>query len=47
MGDGTNDTPTLKEAGTDVACHTKPKAQANADACIGSGGLGRVRDWLR
>ena len=47
MGDGANDIPMLHEAGIGVAYRAKPKAQAEADACINFGGLERVRAWFR
>ncbi|XZG68943.1 phosphoserine phosphatase SerB [Chitinibacteraceae bacterium HSL-7] len=47
MGDGANDLPMLHEAGFGVACHAKPKVQAEAPFCINYVGLEGVYNYFR
>ncbi|WP_255991070.1 phosphoserine phosphatase SerB [Chitinolyticbacter albus] len=47
MGDGANDLPMLHEAGFGVACHAKPKVQAEAPYCINHVGLDGVLNYFR
>ncbi|GGP24284.1 phosphoserine phosphatase SerB [Silvimonas amylolytica] len=46
MGDGANDLPMLHEAGFGVACHAKPKVQAEAPYCINHVGLDGVLNYF-
>ena len=42
VGDGANDLPMLREAGTGVAYHAKPRVSAEADIAIEHGGLDAI-----
>ncbi|GAA5785798.1 phosphoserine phosphatase SerB [Chitiniphilus shinanonensis] len=46
MGDGANDLPMLHEAGFGVACHAKPKVQAEAPFAINYVGLDGVLNYF-
>lgn len=46
MGDGANDLPMLHAAGFGVACHAKPKVQAEAPYCINYVGLDGVLNYF-
>ncbi|MDR3428692.1 phosphoserine phosphatase SerB [Silvimonas sp.] len=46
MGDGANDLPMLHAAGFGVACHAKPKVQAEAPYCINHVGLDGVLNYF-
>ncbi|WP_035053970.1 phosphoserine phosphatase SerB [Andreprevotia chitinilytica] len=46
IGDGANDLPMLHEAGFGVACHAKPKVQAEAPYCINQVGLDGVLNYF-
>ncbi|BCL75288.1 phosphoserine phosphatase SerB [Jeongeupia sp. HS-3] len=47
IGDGANDLPMLHAAGFGVACHAKPKVQAEAPYCINQVGLEGVLNYFR
>ena len=46
VGDGANDLPMLHAAGFGVACHAKPKVQAEAPYCINFVGLDGVLNYF-
>ena len=46
IGDGANDLPMLQAAGFGVACHAKPKVQAEAPYCINHVGLEGVLNYF-
>ncbi|TJZ76191.1 phosphoserine phosphatase SerB [Chitiniphilus eburneus] len=46
LGDGANDLPMLHEAGFGVACHAKPKVQAEAPYAINHVGLDGVLNYF-
>jgi phosphoserine phosphatase len=47
MGDGANDLPMLNAAGFGVACHAKPKVQAEAPFKINFVGLDGVLNYFK
>ena len=46
VGDGANDLPMISEAGLGIACHAKPRVQANAKQSINTIGLDGVLYFL-
>jgi phosphoserine phosphatase len=46
IGDGANDLPMMKQAGTSVAYHAKPVVRAAANLAIDFGGLDTLLEWF-